>query len=244
MKEYIDNLEISSLLLFAEFSFEFFWEISLLQEKSQDKFEIDNYKEFWIIPLVDWVSTNWFSFLEKIIFVCGFLIIIDLVIGWEEISEVSFLIIVWIFSSVDFSWGSLTVIGLTLGWVLVKTFIVEYPTSKEFLMSFLSSGLVVLLELFIGWPNNKSFEVPIDSWFGKSIGFDRSVGESGRSISAGFIWIDFDRSMDSENLWEDVWVVWGRSIDRSKSSCIEVVWDRSMDFDLDWAGSTRSIVVS
>ena len=91
---------------------------------------------------------------------------------------------------------------------------------------------MILSELSIGWPDIKGFEIPIDSWFGKSIGFDRSTGESDRSMSAGFIWIDFDGSMDSESLWED--------------SSIGIVWDRFMEgskgFGLVWTRSTRFVV--
>ena len=67
-------------------------------------------------------------------------------------------------------------------------------------MSFSILILVELTELSIDCSKIKSFEILIDFWFGRLIGFDRSTGESGRFISIGFIWFDFGGSMDSESL--------------------------------------------
>ena len=137
---------------------------------------------------------------------------------------------------------------MTLSWILDKTFIVEYPMSKEFPISFLTSRLVVLSELFVGWFDTRM----LNPWFGKFSEFERSnesisllsknfsssdrfinLGmdswiERGFGESTGFIWIDLDGSLESsESLWEDssIWVVWDRSMNRSTS--FDLVWTRS-----------------
>ena len=67
-----------------------------------------------------------------------------------------------------------------------------------FSMSLSVSRLVVLAKSFVGWLDNRSFEVLIDSWIGSSTKFDRSISlifqdscGSGRLMDPGVdTWID------------------------------------------------------
>ena len=82
----------------------------------------------------------------------GFSMISSSVVGWAAFS----IVLACLLREAISVWKSLTVIGLIQGWVLVKTFIVEYPMSKEFPMSF-------LMVLFVGCLKTRM----LDSWFSK-----------------------------------------------------------------------------